>query len=67
MSFQHILAGSMLLEIKNMTVHYGKSIAIQDISLDGSEGAVVSIIGANGAGKSTMLRALSGLAPLTSG
>ena len=57
----------MLLEIKNMTVHYGKSIAIQDISLDGSEGAVVSIIGANGAGKSTMLRALSGLAPLTSG
>ncbi len=57
----------MLLEIKNITVHYGKSLAIQDISLEVAEGAVVSIIGANGAGKSTILRALTGLAPLTSG
>lgn len=57
----------MLLEIKNMTVHYGKSTAVQDVSLEVAEGAVVSIIGANGAGKSTILRALSGLTPLTSG
>jgi branched-chain amino acid transport system ATP-binding protein len=57
----------MLLEIKDITVHYGKSMAIEDVSLDVSEGAVVSIIGANGAGKSTILRALSGLTPLTSG
>ena len=41
--------------------------AIQDVSLDVAEGAIVSIIGANGAGKSTILRALSGLKPLTSG
>jgi branched-chain amino acid transport system ATP-binding protein len=57
----------MLLEIKNMTVHYGKSTAVQDVSLEVAEGAVVSMIGANGAGKSTILRALSGLTPLTSG
>lgn len=57
----------MLLEIKEITVHYGKSMAIEDVSLDVSEGAVVSIIGANGAGKSTILRGLSGLTPLTSG
>jgi branched-chain amino acid transport system ATP-binding protein len=57
----------MLLEVKEITVHYGKSIALDDISLEVAEGAVVSIIGANGAGKSTILKALSGLVPLTSG
>ena len=57
----------MLLEIKDITVHYGKSMAIQDVSLGVAEGAVVSIIGANGAGKSTILRALSGLVSSTSG
>jgi len=57
----------MLLEIREMTVHYGKSMAIQDVSLGVLEGAVVSIIGANGAGKSTILRALSGLVPSSSG
>jgi len=57
----------MLLEVKNITVHYGKSIALDDISLEVAEGSVVSIIGANGAGKSTILKALSGLVPLTSG
>jgi branched-chain amino acid transport system ATP-binding protein len=57
----------MLLEIKEITAHYGKSMAIEDVSLDVREGSVVSIIGANGAGKSTILRGLSGLTPLTSG
>ena len=57
----------MLLEIRNLTVHYGKSMAIQEVSLGVVEGAVVSIIGANGAGKSTILRALSGLVPSSSG
>ncbi|HXZ30435.1 MAG TPA: ABC transporter ATP-binding protein [Dehalococcoidia bacterium] len=56
-----------MLEIKDITVHYGKSMALQDVSLEIVEGAVVSIIGANGAGKSTILRTLSGLVPLTSG
>jgi branched-chain amino acid transport system ATP-binding protein len=57
----------MLLEIKNITVNYGKSLAIQDVSLVVPEGEVVSIIGANGAGKSTILRALTGLVPIKSG
>jgi branched-chain amino acid transport system ATP-binding protein len=57
----------MLLEIKSIAVHYGKSMAIEDISIRVSEGTVVSIIGANGAGKTTILRALAGLKPLTSG
>jgi len=57
----------MLLEIKSITVHYGKSMAVEEISIGVSEGAVVSIIGANGAGKTTILRALAGLKSLTSG
>jgi branched-chain amino acid transport system ATP-binding protein len=56
-----------LLEVKNITVHYGKSLAVEDISLEVAEGSVVSIIGANGAGKSTILKAISGLVHLTSG
>jgi len=56
-----------MLEIKNITVYYGKSVAIQDVSLEVPEGAIVSIIGANGAGKSTVLRALTGLVPINYG
>jgi branched-chain amino acid transport system ATP-binding protein len=58
---------SVLLEIKDITVHYGKSLAIRNVSLEVTEGSVVSIIGANGAGKTTTLRALLGLVPLTGG
>jgi branched-chain amino acid transport system ATP-binding protein len=57
----------MLLSLKNVTVHYGTAQAIKDITLGVDEGAIVSIIGANGAGKSTILKAISGLIPLTSG
>ena len=57
----------MLLEIENITVHHGKSLAIKEVSLEVAEGTVVSIIGANGSGKSTVLRALAGLVALTSG
>jgi branched-chain amino acid transport system ATP-binding protein len=57
----------MLLDIKGITVYYGKSLAIKDVSLTVLEGSVVSIIGANGAGKSTILKALTGLVPLSSG
>ena len=60
-------AVNMLLEMENITVHYGKSLAVEGISLHIAEGAVVSIIGANGSGKSTVLRALTGLVPLSSG
>jgi branched-chain amino acid transport system ATP-binding protein len=57
----------MLLRVKNITVHYGKSMALDNVSLEIAEGTVVTIIGANGAGKSTILRVVSGLTPLTSG
>lgn len=57
----------MLLEVKEITVHYGKAIAVDAVSLEIAEGTAASIIGANGAGKSTILKALSGLLPLSSG
>lgn len=57
----------MLLEMENVTVHYGKSLAVEGVSLSVAEGSVVSIIGANGSGKSTLLRSLTGLVPLSSG
>jgi branched-chain amino acid transport system ATP-binding protein len=57
----------MLLEVRNITVCYGKSIALNNVSLEVAEGSVVSIVGANGSGKSTILKVLSGLVPLSSG
>jgi branched-chain amino acid transport system ATP-binding protein len=57
----------MLLKLSHVTVHYGTAEAIKDITLLLDEGAVVSVIGANGAGKSTILKAISGLVPLSSG
>jgi branched-chain amino acid transport system ATP-binding protein len=58
---------NMLLSAKQITVHYGKSLALDNVSLEMEEGSVVTIIGANGAGKSTILRTVSGLMPLSSG
>jgi branched-chain amino acid transport system ATP-binding protein len=57
----------MLLSVDNIKVHYGTAEAIHDISISVNEGEVVSVIGANGAGKSTMLKAISGLIPISSG
>jgi branched-chain amino acid transport system ATP-binding protein len=57
----------MILSIKNISKYYGKAMALSDVSLEIPEGAVVTMIGANGAGKSTVLRALSGLIPINSG
>ena len=57
----------MLLELKHTAVHYGKVEAIRDISIQVKEGSVVTLIGANGAGKSTTLRMISGLVRPSSG
>lgn len=57
----------MQLRVDRIIVKYGKATAVDKISLEVSEGEVVTIIGANGAGKSTILKALSGLIPLASG
>jgi len=57
----------MFAEIDNITVYYGKSLAVSEVSVQVPEGAVVTMIGANGVGKSTVLKALAGLVPITSG
>ncbi len=57
----------MFLSTKNVTVHYHKVAAIRDISIDVNEGEIVTLIGSNGAGKSTTLRTISGLNHPSSG
>jgi branched-chain amino acid transport system ATP-binding protein len=56
-----------LLEIKDMTVAYGRIEALHGISLSVEQGELVTLIGANGAGKTTTMRAISGIRPLTRG
>jgi branched-chain amino acid transport system ATP-binding protein len=50
-----------MLEVKDLRVHYGTVEAVKGISFQVSAGAIVSLIGANGAGKTTSLRAITGL------
>jgi branched-chain amino acid transport system ATP-binding protein len=57
----------MLLELSDVHVHYGKVEALKGVSLTVDEGEIVTIIGGNGAGKSTTLKAISGLRHVTSG
>lgn len=54
-----------MLEVKNLSVFYGNIHAIQDISFSVGEGEIVTMIGANGAGKSSTLNSISGLFPFT--
>ena len=56
-----------MLQIKELQVHYGGIHALRGISLDVQDGKIISLIGANGAGKSTTLKAIMGLTPKTSG
>ena len=56
-----------LLEIRDLVVRYGEIEALRSISLGVDEGQVVTLLGANGAGKSTTLRAISGLAKPAAG
>lgn len=57
----------MILRLKDVYVNYNHIQALQGISLDVGEGEIVALIGANGAGKSTALNAVSGLLKLTGG
>lgn len=50
-----------MLTVNNLAVHYGVIEAIREVSFEVKEGEIVSLIGANGAGKSTILKAVSGL------
>jgi len=57
----------MLLEARDISVNYGKVEAVKGVSFQVAEADVVTILGANGAGKTTILKAISGLKHLTSG
>ncbi|MGV3030043.1 ABC transporter ATP-binding protein [Streptococcus suis] len=50
-----------MLEVKNLSVNYGAIEAVKDVSFKVNEGEVVTLIGANGAGKTSILRTISGL------
>lgn len=57
----------MLLELDEIHVAYGKVEALKGLSLSVGEGEIVALIGANGAGKTTMLKTVSGLRPVRRG
>ncbi len=57
----------MLLEVRNLEVFYGRIQAIKGISFTVNEGEIVTLIGANGAGKSTTLKTISGIRPVAKG
>jgi branched-chain amino acid transport system ATP-binding protein len=50
-----------MLEVRALTVHYGKALALDSVDIDVPDHALVAVIGPNGAGKTTLLRAVSGL------
>ncbi|MEE0777277.1 MAG: ATP-binding cassette domain-containing protein, partial [Bacillota bacterium] len=56
-----------MLELKNVNVHYGMIHALKDISLTVNDGEIVTLIGANGAGKTSTLCAISGLVKASGG
>jgi len=56
-----------LLRLSNLEASYGAVRALQGVSMDVAEGAVVAVLGANGAGKSTTLKAISGVVKPTAG
>ena len=58
---------SAMLDVKNIQVAYGKIVAVKDISVTVNQGEIVTLIGSNGAGKSTTLRTISGLIKPKSG
>src|SRR5262245_47034163 len=56
-----------MLRLKNINTYYGKVHALKNISLHLGEGEIVTLIGANGAGKTTILNTISGITPAADG
>jgi branched-chain amino acid transport system ATP-binding protein len=56
-------ANGMVLSVRDLTITYGNIKAVDSISFDVQEGEIITLIGANGAGKSSTLRAISGMVP----
>jgi len=57
----------MVLSLDRVTVRYGDTAAVDDVSLDLASGQVLAVLGPSGCGKSTLLRAVAGLEPLSAG
>ena len=55
----------MLLELRDLSVSYGKAVALENVSMHVAEGEFVAVLGPNGAGKSTLLKAISRAQPST--
>lgn len=51
----------MMLKVENLNVHYGVIHAIEDVNIEVRDGEIVTLIGANGAGKTTILHTITGL------
>ena len=62
-----IKGGIFVIEVKNVTKKYGKSVAVEDISFSINDGEIVGLLGPNGAGKSTTMNILTGYIEQTSG
>ena len=56
-----------MLEIESLSVAYDELVAVRDVSLVAAQGSCICILGANGAGKSSLLKAIVGMAPITGG
>ena len=56
-----------MLQVENLVVKYGNIAAVKGISLDVAEGEIISVVGANGAGKSTTVNTIAGIVKMTSG
>ncbi len=63
----NIESESVVLSVKDASVHYGMVQALRGVSFDVPKGKIVTLVGANGAGKTTMLRAISGLVKVSRG
>ena len=58
---------NIALSIRDLKIRYGAIEAVKGVSIDVEEGSAIAIVGANGAGKSSIIRAISGLVPASSG
>ena len=56
-----------MLEVEGLSVSYGAVRALEDVTLGAAAGSTTAVLGANGAGKSSLLRAISGIAPASAG
>jgi len=56
-----------MLEVENLSVRYGKHVALADVALTLPKGEIAAILGANGAGKTSLLKAVAGIGPATPG